>query len=44
MPGNGEEGKTVEESRTSANVVLWVVVLSFLLLVSWLTGFPWNHF
>jgi len=28
--------------RTTTNVVLWVVVVSFLLLASWLSGFPWN--
>jgi hypothetical protein len=38
-----EEVPTMDERvRTNANVVLWVVVLSFLLLVSWLSGFPWN--
>jgi hypothetical protein len=31
-----------ERARTNANVVLWVVVLSFLLLAGWLSGFPWN--
>jgi hypothetical protein len=31
-----------ERSRLSKNVVLWVVVISLLLLASWLSGFPWN--
>jgi hypothetical protein len=29
-------------SRATTNVVLWVVVVSLLLLASWLSGFPWN--
>jgi len=32
----------VDRARTTTNVVLWVVVMSFLLVVSWLSGFPWN--
>jgi hypothetical protein len=31
------------ESRTNLSAVLWVVVIAFLLLASWLTGFPWRH-
>jgi hypothetical protein len=37
------EVTTVDErARTNANVVLWVVVISLVLLASWLIGFPWN--
>jgi len=34
----------MEQSRGNANAtaVIWAVVISFLLLASWLTGFPWN--
>jgi hypothetical protein len=38
-----EEVLTMDErARINTNVVLWVVVLSFVLLASWLRGFPWN--
>jgi len=32
----------MEQTRRTTNVVLWVVVISFLLLASFLSGFPWN--
>lgn len=32
----------MEQTSRTTNVVLWVVVISFLLLASFLSGFPWN--
>jgi septal ring factor EnvC (AmiA/AmiB activator) len=34
----------MEQSRGDANAtaVIWAVVIGFVLLAGWLSGFPWN--
>jgi hypothetical protein len=32
----------MQQTSRTTSVVLWVVVISFLLLASFLSGFPWS--